>query len=128
MSKKETTKEEKKAGTYIYLLRCQDDTIYTGIAKDLTRRMQEHAQGGAKGARYTKSHGFLRLEAAFKTDSWSDGGKLEYAIKQLSREQKEQLIQEPSRLQCFFQGRFQEGYEPVSKEQIQVCNEQVKHR
>jgi len=40
---------------HVYILRCADGTLYTGITTDLARRLEEHNQGGALGARYTRS-------------------------------------------------------------------------
>ena len=52
---------------YIYMLRCKDDSIYTGITTDLDRRMKEHFGAGEKSAKYTRSHVALKLEAAWQT-------------------------------------------------------------
>ena len=46
---------------YIYMLRCKDDSIYTGITTDLDRRMKEHFGAGEKSAKYTRSHVALKL-------------------------------------------------------------------
>lgn len=81
--------------SYTYMIRCTDDSIYTGITKDVKRRMQEHRERGKECAKYTRTHPFLRLEAVFESGSWSEAAKLEYAIKRLSKEKKERLIQNP---------------------------------
>lgn len=85
-------KEEK---SFTYMIRCKDGSIYTGITKDVERRMKEHKERGKECAKYTRTHHFLRLEAVFAADSWSEAAKLEYAIKRLTKEKKEKLIQEP---------------------------------
>jgi putative endonuclease len=77
------------------MLRCEDHSIYTGIAKDVQRRFAEHQQRKKEGAKYTKSHPVSRVEAVFAAASRSDASKLEYAIKQLKKEQKEWLIVHP---------------------------------
>ena len=41
---------------YVYMLRCRDGSLYTGIAADLCRRMRQHAGGGSACARYTRAH------------------------------------------------------------------------
>lgn len=91
------TKKSDRA--YTYMLRCKDNTIYTGITKDLTRRMQEHAEGGKKCAKYTRTHGFSHFEIAFEVESWSLAARLEYQLKHLSKEKKEALILNPSGIQ-----------------------------
>ena len=79
---------------YIYMLRCSGNTLYTGITTDVDRRMKEHFNKTCDGAKYTKSHDAQRLEAVWESESRSDASKLEYRIKRLSKQQKEQLISE----------------------------------
>jgi len=88
--------------SYTYMIRCRDDSIYTGITKDVQRRMQEHQNRGKECAKYTRTHHFLRLEAVFEASSWSDAARLEYAIKRLSRHKKEQLIAQPAMVNELF--------------------------
>jgi putative endonuclease len=72
---------------YIYIVLCsKDNTLYTGITKDLERRIKQHNDG--KGARYTKGRGPITIVKFFKRESKSEALKLEYKIKQLSREEK----------------------------------------
>lgn len=80
---------------YVYMLRCEDNSIYTGIAKDLERRMDEHFLQDEKCAKYTKSHKAKKLEIAWKTENKSLASKLEYAIKKLNKTKKEELIKKP---------------------------------
>jgi len=70
----------------IYLIRCADDSLYTGITNDLERRIKQHNEG--KGARYTKGRGPVVLMKSFETSSKGEALKLEYKIKQLSKEEK----------------------------------------
>ena len=77
---------------YVYILRCGDGTLYTGITRDVERRLEAHRQG--KGAKYTRGRGPLELAYQDKCGTHSEALKREYAIKQLSREEKEQLISE----------------------------------
>ena len=93
------SKEEK---SYTYMIRCTDGSIYTGITKEVGRRMQEHTERGKECAKYTRTHHFKRLEAVFETDSWSQAARLEYAIKRLSKAQKEQLIATPEKVEEMF--------------------------
>ena len=91
---------------YVYMLRCENDSIYTGIAKDLERRMEEHFSQDEKCAKYTKSHKPKKLEMAWKTENKSLASKLEYAIKTLDKKQKEELIQKPKLLNEFLGNRI----------------------
>lgn len=77
---------------YTYMLRCQDNSIYTGITTDLTRRMQEHFGKTDKCAKYTYNHTPQKLECAWESESRVLASKLEYHIKKLSKAQKEELI------------------------------------
>lgn len=81
--------------SYIYMVRCTDGSLYTGIAKDVMQRMQEHYYKKKAGAKYTKSRQIQSLEMVWETESWSDAAKLEIRIKRLSKSQKEALILHP---------------------------------
>jgi putative endonuclease len=83
---------------YVYILRCADGTFYTGIARDVTSRISAHETG--RGARYTAGRGPFELCAKRRCKSQGDALRLEFAIKQLSREQKTQLCK-PRRLASF---------------------------
>lgn len=75
---------------YVYILRCRDDTLYTGITDDLNRRLEAHNSG--KGAKYTRGRGPVTLCYSEPQESYSAALKREYAIKQLSREEKLAII------------------------------------
>lgn len=79
---------------YVYILRCSGNTLYTGIAADIGRRMAEHFGQTEKCAKYTKSHRAEKLEAYWETENRSLASKLEYRIKQLSKQQKLRLIED----------------------------------
>ena len=81
---------------YVYILRCTDDTLYTGITTDPERRVKEHFSGGNKCARYTRSHPPKKVERVFETVSKSAASTLEYRIKELPRKKKEILIENGS--------------------------------
>lgn len=78
---------------YIYMLRCEDNSIYTGITTDLERRMEEHFNKEKQCAKYTYYHNAQKLENAWITENRSMASKLEYHIKHLTKQQKEELIQ-----------------------------------
>ena len=56
---------------YVYMVRCKDDSLYTGIAKDLGHRMNEHYYKKKNGAKYTKSRQIQTLEMVWETEDWS---------------------------------------------------------
>ena len=92
---------------YVYMLRCEDNSIYTGIAKDLEKRIEEHFSKNEKCAKYTKSHTAKKLEQAWKTQDKSSASKLEYAIKKnLSKNQKEELIKNSTLLEKYLGERI----------------------
>ena len=76
---------------FVYMLLCGDDTLYTGISDDVDRRLAQHRAG--KGAKYTRGRGPLSLVYQEKCPSYSDALKREYRIKQLSRAEKQELIE-----------------------------------
>ncbi len=92
---------------YIYLIRCQDNSIYTGITNNLERRLQEHLSKDEKCAKYTKSHPALKLETAWQTENKKLAAKLEYAIKTLKKQQKEDLITGKIELKDVFKERLE---------------------
>ena len=71
---------------YIYILRCGDDTLYTGITDDVDKRFAAHAAG--KGAKYTRGRGPLELVHTEELEDKSTALKREAQIKKLSRSQK----------------------------------------
>lgn len=73
---------------YVYILECSDakKSLYTGITNDLDKRIQKHNDG--KGAKFTKGRRPVTLIKSFTCSSKSEALKLEYYIKQLSREEK----------------------------------------
>lgn len=75
---------------YLYILRCGDGTLYTGITTDVEKRLEAHQSG--KGAKYTRGRGPLELVYREECGSHSDALKRELAIKALKREEKQALI------------------------------------
>ena len=72
---------------YVYILRCGDGTLYTGITDDIPRRLAAHRSG--KGAKYTRGRGTLKLAYAEEVPDKSAALRREAAIKKLSRAEKE---------------------------------------
>ena len=77
---------------YVYMIKCEGDTLYTGITNDIDRRMEEHFGRTEKCAKFTRSHRALSLEALWSCENRSIASKLEYRIKQLTKAQKLRLI------------------------------------
>lgn len=72
-------------------MRCSDSTLYTGVTKDLDRRLLEH-NTSRKGAKYTRSRRPVFSELSAEVPDRSTALKLEKAIKKLSRKEKERYI------------------------------------
>ncbi|MFQ9297271.1 MAG: GIY-YIG nuclease family protein [Clostridia bacterium] len=77
---------------YTYMIRCEDNYIYTGMTNNLEKRIEEHISKSKNGAKYTKSHNAVKLETAWRSKDKSLACKLEYQIKNLTKLQKENLI------------------------------------
>ena len=92
---------------YTYMIRCKDNSIYTGITTNLEKRMQEHFTKDDKCAKYTKKHTAIRLERAWKSENRIYASKLEYWIKHLSKLQKENLIKDPQKLEAFLSEKIE---------------------
>ena len=75
---------------YIYILRCGDDTLYTGITDDVEKRFAAHRAG--KGAKYTRGRGPLTLVHTEEVEDKSAALKREHAIKKLNRAEKLKLF------------------------------------
>lgn len=77
---------------YIYMLRCVDNSIYTGFTTDVERRFKEHIEKKKPYGKYTRSHIPKRIEAVWSCNEKNKACSLEYHIKRLTKNQKEQLI------------------------------------
>lgn len=76
----------------VYILRCKDLSLYTGVAKDVAKRFAEHQSQGPKCAKYLKGRGPLILVYCEMVGDKSQALKREYALKQLSKTAKETLV------------------------------------
>ena len=83
------------------MVRCEDGSLYTGITTDPHRRMREHVLQLAAGAKYTKSHPVVSLDALWSAETRSAAASLEAAIKRLPAEKKRKLTGAPSLLGAF---------------------------
>ena len=75
---------------YLYILRCGDGTLYTGITTDVEKRLEQHRTG--KGAKYTRGRQPLELVYREKCGDHSTALKREYEIKKMPRDAKMRLI------------------------------------
>ena len=81
-----------KAGEYsLYIVRCVDGTLYTGIAIDVEHRIREH-ESCTRRAKYLRGRGPLNLEFSERLGDRARAQQFEYRVKQLERDRKEALI------------------------------------
>lgn len=78
----------------LYILRCSDGTLYTGITTDLKRRIVEH-NSSPRGARYTRSRRPVRLVYQRPLRTRVTASRAEYRLKRMSRVEKTRLIKHP---------------------------------
>ena len=76
---------------FVYMVRCSDETLYTGIAKDLEKRISDH-NSSSVGAKYTKSRRPVTLVRKKKVKDRNIASKEEYRIKRIGKEGKEALV------------------------------------
>ena len=79
---------------YVYMLRCKDDTLYTGWTNNLEKRLDAHMAG--KGAKYTRARLPVKLVFVEKCTDRSSAQQREYEIKQMTRSKKLELIAKSS--------------------------------
>jgi putative endonuclease len=75
----------------LYILRCADGSLYTGIALDVARRLEEH-RNGTRGAKYLRGRTPLELVFEQPAGDRAAAQRLEHRVKRLSRTEKEALI------------------------------------
>ncbi len=80
---------------FIYILRCADDTLYTGYTTDIEKRIETH--NAWKWAKYTRWRLPAKLLYSESFDTENEAKRREYEIKQLTRKQKEYIIENPSK-------------------------------
>lgn len=81
----------------VYVLRCADGSLYTGIATDVERRLDEH-RNSDRGAKYLRGRGPLGLVFSCAVDNRSHASRVESRIKRLSKSRKEALLCSPAEL------------------------------
>lgn len=85
------------------MIRCSDETLYTGITTDVERRFGEHADGGPKAAKYVRGRGPLELVAHIEVGPRRQAAQLECRIKALSRLEKEALLEGDGRIETLME-------------------------
>ena len=87
-----TSSTKAASGWYIYILRCADNTLYTGITTDVDKRIKQHNGIDKKGAKYTRNRQPVELVYQENSSSRSHASKREHLIKSLKKIQKEHLV------------------------------------
>lgn len=83
---------------FVYVVRCKDGTLYTGIATDVARRLSEHESATGRGAKYLRGKTPLRLLLTRAANSRETALRVEHRMKQLPRARKEELLRDPAQL------------------------------
>lgn len=100
---------------YVYIVKCDNDSLYTGITTNLEKRMKTHAGFVKSGAsKYMKSHKIVSIEAVWECDEYKVAAKLEYAVKRLKRAEKLELIQNPTLVATLFGNLSEYTFTPLS--------------
>ena len=76
----------------VYIIRTEDNHLYSGVTTDVARRLREHRAGGVRGARYLKAHPPRELVFSMAVGTRSQAQKVEYHLKRLPRAGKEAVI------------------------------------
>jgi putative endonuclease len=92
----------------LYIVRCADGTLYTGIAADVARRVAEHEHGG-RGARFLRGKGPLKVVFEEQVGDRAVALRLEYRVKRLARSRKLELISGRRRLDDLLDDQVLEG-------------------
>ncbi len=79
---------------FVYILRCSDGSLYTGVTTDIQRRVKEHNGEGAKGrgAKYTKAHSPVKLVYQEVVSTRSEAQIREAQLRKLSKLEKEKIV------------------------------------
>lgn len=77
---------------YLYIIKCRDKSLYTGIALDVKRRFREHSEQGTRCAKYLRGKAPLKLVYKRKIGTRSQALRMEHRVKHLSKSQKKLLV------------------------------------
>ena len=114
---------------YIYIIECSNGSLYTGVAKDIEKRLSEHFYHKKQSAKYTKSHQMTSLKALWKTETKQDAMKLEYRIKTLTHSQKLELILQTKTLgELFLNTINPESYEFIDSKKQELIMQKITNK
>lgn len=83
----------------MYVVRCADNSLYTGIATDVERRLRQH-EDGRRGARYLKGRTPIELVFSQVVGDRSRASRIEYRLKKLAKREKEALLRRPASMRA----------------------------
>lgn len=106
---------------FVYILRCEDDSLYTGFTDDIKKRIYAHYHRLSSAAKYTKSHRVSALAALWNCGAQTAARKLEFRIKRLERAKKLLLIEKPEAVFEFFPELAEFDITPNSEIKFENC-------
>ena len=77
---------------FLYIVKCNDDSLYTGVSNDVQRRFREHEKRGSRCSKYLRGKAPLQLVYSVAVGEKGEALRIEHRIKSLSRKDKERLI------------------------------------
>lgn len=111
---------------YTYMIRCKDNSIYTGITTDLNRRFEEHLNKTTKCAKYTLKHDVEKIECAWESENRVLASKLEFHIKKLTKKEKESLIKNNRNLKKLLSEKIEcSEYKKINYRKIAKIKENI---
>ena len=103
------TNKEQKNEWSIYIIRCSNHSLYTGISNNVQRRFEEHCSNSPKSAKYLKGKGPLKLLYSKDIGNRSQASKCELAFKKFPKKKKEEKLLNRSELDGFFKNFIKES-------------------
>ncbi len=109
--------------SYVYILKCDDDSYYTGISSSFKRRIREHYFKTRASAKYMRSHNIKELSAVWEAPTYSCAARLEYYIKKkLTHLEKMRLIEEKSAFDSLIPQELQQfSYKRIENITLDAC-------
>lgn len=108
---------------FVYIVKCCDETLYTGIAKNICARIKQHYYKQDGCAKYTRSRGIKEVEAVWRCEDRRAASKLEYFIKKLKRSDKEKLIKCSGSLPALSGLENADQYRFINNINLKICLE-----
>ena len=102
---------------HIYLVRCRDGALYTGIAIDVARRLREHEGEEGRGAKYLRGRGPLEVALQQPVGPRGAALRVEARVKRLRKVRKEEMVRTPELLERVVQDALREA--PVDKAEVE---------